>query len=165
MDDLDKKILQLLTVGISSYEDLARSCNVTRNTVYRRIAALEKKGIIKNIIRCNVDFGQLEITPVCVSIKLAQADIDKACCLLSAHKNVRLLLRSFGDHNLNLLAFCPKGKEGEIIQSITSILENFSTTCIDISVGFVWEKTDLTSIEDQFTFEEKISGVIEKNIR
>lgn len=164
MDELDKRILQFLTVGISSYEDLARSCNVTRNTVYRRVAALEKKGIIKNIVRCNLDFGQLEITPVCIAIKIAQADLDKACCLLSAHKNVRLLLRSFGDHNLNLIAFCPKGKEGEIIQSITSVLESFSTSDVDVSVGFVWEKTDLTSIEDQIEVERKISRVIEKSI-
>jgi DNA-binding Lrp family transcriptional regulator len=164
LDDLDKRILQFLTVGISSYEDLARNCNVTRNTVYRRVAALEKRGIIKNIVRCNLDFGQLEITPICIAIKIAQTDIDKACCLLSAHTNVRLLLRSFGDHNLNLIAFCPKGEEGKVIQSITSVLENFSATDVDVSVGFVWEKSDLTSIEDHVEVERKISRVIEKSI-
>jgi hypothetical protein len=128
------------------------------------VAALEKKGIIKNIVRCNLDFSQLEITPVCIAIKIAQADIDKACCLLSAHKNVRLLLRTFGDHNLNLIAFCSKGKEGEVIQSITSVLEGFSIISVDVSVGFVWEKSDLTSIEDaQPDLQIKVSNMIEKS--
>jgi len=69
--------------------------------------------------------------------------------VLSAHKNVRLLLRTYGVYNLNLIAFCQKGKEGEIIQSISNLLEDLAADSIDISVGFVWEKSDLTTLDDQ----------------
>ncbi len=164
LDKLDKRILQDLSSGISSYEELARTCKVTRNTVYRRIAALERRGIIKNTIRCNVNFDQLGITPICVAIKIAQMDLDKACKLLSAHKNVRLLLRTFGSHNLNFIAFCQKGQEGEVIESINVALENLSVSDIDISVGFVWEKTDLSTIEDQPRPEQELSVIIENNL-
>jgi DNA-binding Lrp family transcriptional regulator len=61
VDDLDKRLLQHLSSGISSYEELARNCNVTRNTVYRRIAVLERKGIIKKTVRSIIDYNQLEI--------------------------------------------------------------------------------------------------------
>ena len=40
---LDRKIIQYLSTGINSYQELARICGVTRNTVYRRIAPLKIK--------------------------------------------------------------------------------------------------------------------------
>lgn len=46
IDDLDKKILQNLSVGVESYQQLAKTCNITRNKLYRRIASLENRGII-----------------------------------------------------------------------------------------------------------------------
>jgi DNA-binding Lrp family transcriptional regulator len=164
LDDLDRKILQYLTSGISSYEELARTCDVTRNTVYRRIATLERNGIIKNTIKCNVNLELLDITPIFIGIKVTQTELNKACQALSSHRNVRLLLRSYGNHNLNLIAFCLKGKEGRVIQSITAILETCNATDIDISVGFIWEKSDLTTIEDQFDVDGQFNHIIKEQI-
>jgi DNA-binding Lrp family transcriptional regulator len=165
IDHLDRKLLQYLTSGISSYEELARTCNVTRNTVYRRIATLERKGIIKNTIKCNVNLDVLGITPIFIGIKVTQTELNKACQSLSSHKNVRLLLRSYGNHNLNLIAFCLKGMEGRVIQSITTILEACNATDVEISVGFIWEKSDLNTIEDQFEIDEQFSHIIKEQIK
>jgi len=138
-------------------------CRVTRNTVYRRIASLENRGIIKNTIRCIINLDQIEITPICIGVTIAQNDQDKAFNLLAAHKNVKLLWRTFGDHNIALLALCPKGKEGEAINSIKAILEELNVSQMCVSVGFMWEKTDFTPFEDQEGIEEKITQIIESS--
>ena len=97
LDDLDKKILQNLSVGTSSYEELAKTCNVSRNTVYRRIASLENKGIIKSVLQCSINLEELDITPITIGAKILQSEQEKAVRLLSANSHVRLLLRTYGD--------------------------------------------------------------------
>ena len=140
LDELDKKILQNLSAGTSSYEELARTCNVTRNTVYRRIASLENKGIIKNTLNCIVNMEQMDITPVTIGIKIPQISIDKAIIMLAANQSVRFLWRTYGDYNLALVAFCEKGQEGEVIQDIRGVLEELNAEQVCVSVGFVWKK-------------------------
>jgi len=161
LDDLDKKILQYLSAGTSSYEELARTCNVTRNTVYRRIAALENRGIIKNTLHCIVNLERMEITPVTIGVTIPQTELDKAINILATNKNVKFLWRTYGDHNLSLVAFCSKGKEGEIIQDIRAVLEELNAQLIHVSVGFVWEKMNYSPFDDQSEIEEKITQIIE----
>lgn len=49
IDKKDKKILvELLRNGRESFADLARSCKMTRQSVFSRMKALKRKGIIKN---------------------------------------------------------------------------------------------------------------------
>jgi DNA-binding Lrp family transcriptional regulator len=160
LNDLDRKLIKYLSGGINSYEDLAHQCEVTRNTVYRHIAALERQGIIRNTTRCILNFEQLDISAICIAAKISPNNLNTACQELSAHKSVRLLLRSFGNHNVNLVAFCKKGKEGEFIQSITKVFESFNVTDLDISVGFTWVKSDLEFIEDQMNEEQESDQLI-----
>lgn len=147
-DNLDKKIIQCLSAGTCSYEELARQCNVTRNTVYRRIALLEEKGIIKNTLRCIINLEQMDITVVNLGVKIPLISQDRAVALLSINKHVRFLWRSYGDHNLTLIAFCSKGKEGEVINELRSVLENFGGEDFTISVGYVWEKMNIAPFEE-----------------
>lgn len=161
IDDLDKRILQYLSIGTSSYEELARMCNVTRNTVYRRIASLENRGIIKNTIKCSINLDQLDITPICVGATVALADQDKAFNLLASNSSVRLLWRTYGDHNITFVVFCPKGSEGEIIHGIRALLEDLNASDICVSVGFVWEKMDMTPFGDQPEVEMLANPVLE----
>jgi DNA-binding Lrp family transcriptional regulator len=161
LDELDTKLLQFLSVGTNSYAELARLCNVTRNTVYRRIAALENRGIIKNTIRCIINLDQIDITPVCFGVTIAQADQDEAFNLLAAHRNVKLLWRTYGEHNMTLVALCPKGREGKVISSVKAILEEFDVSHLCVSVGFMWEKTDFTPFDGPAGIEEKITQIIE----
>ena len=155
------RLLQQLSAGASSYAELARLCHVTRNTVYRRIASLETRGIIKNTISCIINLDQIDITPVCIGVTIAQADQDKAFNLLAAHKNVKLLWRTYGEHNMMLVALCPKGKEGEVINSVKAILEEFEVSNICVSVGFMWEKTDFTPFDGQNGIEEQMTQILE----
>ncbi len=145
-----------LSGGISSYEDLARKCDVTRNTVYRRIASLENRGVIRNTLRCNVNMDQLDIIPICISIQVHEKEVNRALKLLGANKSVRLLWRTYGGHNIILVAFAAKGEEGDIIQKIRSTLEDFDEAEADVSVGFVWEKTDFSPFTDPLQTEEKV---------
>ena len=162
LDDLDMKILQYLSVGTSSYEELARTCNVTRNTVYRRIATLENKGIIKNTLNCIVNLEQMDITPLTVGAKIPQISQDKAINLLVANHAVRFLWRTYGDHNLTLVAFSSKGKEGKVIQEIRGVLEELNAEHICISVGFTWEKMSYSAFEEQTEIEQKIAQIIDE---
>ena len=161
LDDLDKKMLQYLSVGTCSYEELARLCNVTRNTVYRRISALENKGIIKNVLNCIVNLEQLDISPVCIGARIAQSEQDKALNLLAAHSSVRLLWRTYGDYDFHLIAFCAKGKEGHTIQGLRTLLEKLNATNISVSIGFVWEKMDLTPFGEHTQIIDNSSLIVE----
>jgi DNA-binding Lrp family transcriptional regulator len=161
LDGLDKKILQLLSEGVSSYQDLARTCNVARTTVYRRIAFLQSSGIIQNTVSCTINLNQLDITPVIFCAKISQNYQDKAVALLSTFSNVRLLWRAYGDHNIVLVVFCSKGNEGITIQNITNILEDFKGTSICVSVGFVWEKTDLTPMYNEEPLNQEMTQILE----
>jgi DNA-binding Lrp family transcriptional regulator len=161
LDDLDKKILQYLSVGTSSYEELANACNVTRNTVYRRIAALENRGIIKNTLNCIINLEKMDITPIMIGVTIPQIDLDKAINVLATNKSIKFLWRTYGDHNLSLVAFCAKGAEGEIIQDIRGVLEELNVQLIHVCVGFVWEKMNYSPFNEQSEIEEKITQIIE----
>lgn len=147
-DELDRKIIQHLSAGTSSYEELAHQCNVTRNTVYRRISLLEEKGVIKNTLRCVVNLDHMDITTINIGAKILQQNQDKAVSLLSRNKNVKLLWRTFGDHNLILVAFCSKGCEGQTIQELKTVLEDLGAEHLCVSVGYCWEKADFSPFEN-----------------
>jgi DNA-binding Lrp family transcriptional regulator len=164
LDALDKKILQNLSTGTNSYEQLARTCNVTRNTIYRRITTLEKKGIIKNTIRCNINFDQLDITPIIIGAKVPVVDLDRTLNLLAAHKNVRFLWRTYGGFNVSLVAFCPKGQEGESIQSIKAIFESVNVMAVNVSTGFVWEKMEFAPFDEEPVFAAAMVDIVEKRV-
>jgi len=97
---------------------------------------------IKNTIRCIINLEQMDITPLTIGIRISQTNQDKAIHQLKINGNVRFLWRTYGEHNLTLVAFCPKGREGEIIHEIKTILEELNVEHVCVSVGFVWEKMD-----------------------
>ncbi len=148
-DNLDKKILQHLSNGTSSYEELAHQCNVTRNTVYRRISLLEEKGVIKNTLHCIINMEQMDITTVNIGAKILQINQDKAIMLLSKHKNVKFLWRTYGDYDVIILAFCSKGQEGQVIHELRDILEDLGAEYLSVSVGYAWEKANFSPFEEK----------------
>lgn len=59
IDKKDKKILvELLKNGRKSFADLARSCRMTRQSIFSRIKSLKRKGIIKKF---TVDLNQQKL--------------------------------------------------------------------------------------------------------
>ncbi|MCW3999233.1 MAG: AsnC family transcriptional regulator [Candidatus Bathyarchaeota archaeon] len=160
LDDLDKQIIQHLSIGTSSYEELARQCNVTRNTIYRRIAALEKNGIIKNILRCTVDLSKINLTAIMIGITIPQFNLEQAKNRLAANRNVKWLWKTYGTHNLTLVAFCDKGNEGETIQNIKGTLEELNAEQVCISVGFAWEKMSYSPFPEQMEMETGLAQML-----
>jgi DNA-binding Lrp family transcriptional regulator len=149
IDDLDKRILQQMSKGISSYEELAKDCNVTRSTVYRRVTELEKEGYIRRITRTVVDYEKLDVRTICFACKVSEANQKRTFAALKTHKRVKLLWRTFGDHNVIFMVFCNRGEEGQAIGELRATLEKCGANEINVSVGFVWEKMDFTPFIDE----------------
>jgi hypothetical protein len=79
----------------------------------------------------------MNITPVTIGVRIQQTNIDKAINVLRINSNIRFLWRTYGEHNLTLVAFCPKSKEGNTIQDIRAVLEELNAKHICVSVGYV----------------------------
>jgi DNA-binding Lrp family transcriptional regulator len=150
IDKLDEKILHYLSIGANSYDELAKLCNVTRSTVYRRIRKLEKEKIIVHKMKFAVDITKLDITPLAVGINIANRDEEQAIQVLKDLPEISYLWRTYGAHNIALLAMCKKGEEGQLIHDIRKSLQKLDVTAIDTCVGFIWEKADMTLTGSNF---------------
>jgi len=144
IDELDKKIIQEMGRGINSYEALAQKCNVTRSTIYRRVTKLEETKVITRQTRVVPDFEKLNRIALAVGISVAQKDEQKIIDALKKSDDIKMMWRTYGAHNLILITFCNKGDEGNKIDKLRAILEEYPVKSIDICVGFGWEKMDLT---------------------
>ena len=144
IDELDKKIIQEMGKGINSYEALAQKCNVTRSTIYRRINRLEEMQVITRQTRVVLDFEKLDRIAVAVGINVAQKDEQNVIDALKACAEVKMMWRTYGAHNLILVIICSKGDEGNKINKMRALLEEFTVKSVDMCVGFDWEKMDMT---------------------
>ena len=142
LDELDMKILRCMCEGLYSYEDLAKRCGVGRNTVYRRIAKLEEKGIIKRRIMAIPDFSKIGFSAVVVGMNLNPKDIDKAISFLKVQHQVKFLWRTYGHHDIVVTILCDKDDVGTCIYNLRKALEELNITVnrFDISVSVFWEK-------------------------
>jgi len=133
-----------MSQGINSYEELARKCNATRSTIYRRLASLEKNKIITRKIRVGVDFEKLNLIAVQIGINVPHAHEEKTIETLKKYSETKIIWRTYGACNLVVVLFCNKGEEGKTIFKIREILENLNILSFQMCVGFSWEKLDLT---------------------
>ena len=77
MSELDANILRnLLKDGRISYVELAEKCNVTKNKVWKRFRAMEKKGIITGeTTQMNFeDFGYAALATLLISVEAQQIE-------------------------------------------------------------------------------------------
>lgn len=144
LDELDKKILHEICSGIVSYDDLAKTLNVTRGTIYRRIDRLEKNGAIEKKIMAIPNFKILNPSAVCIGMEAAYEDTEKVIEALKQQAHVKILWKCYGAHNIIAVLICEKGNEGETITSLRQLLSNLSTSDYHISVGFEWDKVDIS---------------------
>jgi len=142
IDDLDKKILHEICGGIYSYDDLAKTLNVTRSTIYRRIEKMEKGNVITKKIMAVPNFQNLGLFAILVAITAAYDDVSLCIEHLKALPNTKLLYRCYGAHQAYANLVCEKGDEGRIIESIQMALKDQKTISYNISVGFRLEKID-----------------------
>ena len=133
-----------MSQGINSYEELARKCNVTRSTIYRRLANLEKTRIVTRRLHVGLDFQKLNLIAVQIGINVAHAQEDKTIEALKKYSEIKIIWRTYGTCNLVAVLFCSKGDEGKTIFKMREILENLNIVSFQMCVGFSWEKLDLT---------------------
>ena len=144
LDELDKKILHEICGGIHSYDDLAKTLNVTRGTVYRRIEKLEKNNIIEKKIMAIPNFKVLNLSAICIGMQVAYEDTEKVTEALKQLPHIKLLWKCYGAHNIVAILACEKGCEGITITDLRELLSQFRTGGYHISIGFEWEKTDIS---------------------
>jgi DNA-binding Lrp family transcriptional regulator len=144
LDELDKCIMHHICGGIYSYADLAKMCNVTRGTVYRRVNRLENMHLISRKIAAIPNFEMLNLSSLSIGVNIAQEDEGKAIDLLKNQSQVKFLWKTYGTHNLVIIAICNKGEEGELIYKLRELLGKVKVHQFDVSIGFGWQKVDLT---------------------
>lgn len=146
LDELDKKIVHYLCSGVHSYTELGRLCGVGRNTVYRRVDRLEKRGVIKKVVSAVPDFDKLNFSAVHIGLNIRQIETDKAVDILKRIPRVKLLWKTYGTHTVTMVVLCDKGKVGECVFNLRMSLEREGIDAheIDVSTSFSWEKVDLS---------------------
>jgi DNA-binding Lrp family transcriptional regulator len=151
LDSVDKNILQEMSKGVSSYDEMAQKLNINRSTVYRRIRALERSNLIKFQTRASVNFAKLDLIAVLVGMNISNLNAERVVNFLSVYPCVKMIWQSFGSYNLFAILFCDKGEEGSKILEIRKMIEEFEVASFDIAVGFKWEKMDLTPFDNKIT--------------
>jgi len=144
LNELDRKIIQEMSKGVSSYKELAERCGVTRSTVYRRVVNLEKAKVIVSQLRVGLNFEKLNLVAVIIEINILPADEDGMIELLKKREDIKMIWRTYGAHNLVVIAGCGKGEEGKTIDRMRELFEKLNVKSYEISVGFSWEKIDMT---------------------
>jgi DNA-binding Lrp family transcriptional regulator len=144
LDELDKRILRELCTGIYSYDQLAQTCSVTRNTIYRRVDKLEKLHFISKKIMAIPDFAKLGLSAIIIGMDVAYRDIDKVIDTIKLHPDAKFLWRTYGEHQVMLVMVCAKGCEGGAIERLRQVLAKFDLAEMHISIGFAWEKIEFS---------------------
>lgn len=146
LDELDKKIVHYLCSGVHSYTELGGLCGVGRNTVYRRIERLEKRGVIKKLLSAIPDFDKLNLSAIHVGLNIKQIETDKAIEILKKIPNIKLMWKTYGTHNITMVLLCNKDEIGECVFNLRVSLEKEGIDAhhIDVSTSFSWEKVDFS---------------------
>ena len=144
LDELDKRIIQSMSRGVYSYDELAEKLQVTRSTIYRRISRLEEMHIISRQIMGVPDYTRLGLSAIVVGLNIAHEDAAAAADLLVRQDNIKLVWTTYGKHDLIVILVCEKGCEGQAIFDFREKLAKLRVTGFDISIGFSWGKVDLS---------------------
>jgi len=146
VDELDRKIVRYVCNGIYSYDELAKLCNASRNTVYRRIDKLEKMGIITRRIMAFPNFEKLDFSAVIFGMNVSPKDLDRTVDFLKRQHQVKFLWKTYGTHDLVFAIICDKGDVGTCIYNLRKALEKLEIAAIrlDSSTSISWEKIDLS---------------------
>jgi DNA-binding Lrp family transcriptional regulator len=144
LDELDKRILHELCTGIYSYDQLAHACNVTRNTIYRRVGRLEKAHAISKRVMAIPDFQKLGLSAICIGINVAYEHLEDVISIIKQQVDTKFLWRTYGIHQCVFVMACEKGCEGAAIAKLRQALVKFQIAEMHVSIGFIWEKMDFT---------------------
>jgi len=148
LDEFDRKILQYICSGVYSYGQLEKLCNAGRNTVYRRIDRLEKKGIILRKISAFPDYTKLNLSAVVIGLNVKNEDLDKTSEFLKDLNHVKFLWKTYGTHDILSVLVCDRGGVGNTIYDLKQALTKIGIQPLkfDASTSITWEKIDLSPL-------------------
>jgi DNA-binding Lrp family transcriptional regulator len=148
LDELDRKILKHICSGVYSYSQLEKLCDAGRNTVYRRIDRLEKKGIISRKILAFPDYTKLNLSAVVIGLNVKNEDLDKTSEFLKDLNHVKFLWKTYGTHDILLILVCDRGEVGDTIYELKQALVKIGIQPLrfDASTSITWEKIDLSPL-------------------
>lgn len=148
LDELDRKILKHICSGVYSYSQLEKLCDAGRNTIYRRIDRLEKKGIISRKILAFPDYAKLNLSAVVIGLNVKNEDLDKTSEFLRDLNHVKFLWKTYGTHDILLILVCDRGEVGDIIYELKQALVKIGIQPLkfDASTSITWEKIDLSPL-------------------
>jgi DNA-binding Lrp family transcriptional regulator len=144
LDELGKGIIQNMSRGVYSYDQLAEKLHVTRSTIFRRVSRLEKACLITKRIMGFPDYTKLGLSAILIGIDIAHEDIAAALDLLLKENDVKLVWKTYGRHDMVVTMICEKGCEGQAIFDFREKLSKLKITGFDYSIGFSWEKIDFS---------------------
>ncbi len=129
LDETDKEIISVISKNSEiSYSNLAEKVGVSRNTIYRRVKDLKKKGIIekdyiKNTKINVLEFENIGISTLVLALKFDIDDLQKAEEFLSDRDEVKLLMKTHGEYDYFVLFFSEEGKDREVISDLRKDLK------------------------------------------
>ena len=139
VDELDKRILHELCSGIHSYDELARTCSVTRNTVYRRISRLERIQVISRRIMAIPNFSKLGLSAILIGLDVSSGDVDMVMKAIE-QRPVLFLWKTYGDHQIVVVMTCERGFEGQAISEFRRSVAKLGVNDMHVSIGYEWGK-------------------------
>lgn len=149
LDDIDFKILHHIPKGANSYSDISDKMEVSRSTVYRRIRQLEEKDILKNTLVAIPNFQKLGFSAMAIGVTVDIEDIEKAIKYLKNDSRFKVVLRTYGEHDIFAFFLTPDPKDKTTpikIQKIQKKMKNknIRIESMDTLEVIEWEKIDLT---------------------
>ncbi len=117
MDDLDKKILELLAQDARmTVKDIAQKISLTSPAVSQRIKRMEDTGIINGYTVVLGDNKAKQTISAVISISLQQNDKDKFFDMIEKNKHVRRCFHVTGNYSYIFFVKC--ANMGQIEQTI-----------------------------------------------
>lgn len=130
LDETSKEILSVISKNSEiSYSKLAEELDVSRNTVYRRVKDLKKRGIIEKDYLKNtkvnvLEFENIGISTLVLALKFDVDDLQKAEDFLSDRDEVKMVLRTYGEYDYFILLFSEMGRNREVISDFRQDLKD-----------------------------------------
>ncbi len=90
------------------------------------------------------NYKALELSAICIGMAVAYDDTEKVIEALCQLPHIKLLWKSYGVHNIVAVMVCDKGNEGDAITILRQLLSKFRTSEYHISIGFEWDKVDIS---------------------
>jgi Lrp/AsnC family transcriptional regulator for asnA, asnC and gidA len=112
LDETDKRILEMLQENARiSYTEVARKLNVSESAIRKRVAALQREGVITKFT-IKVDHGKLGLNTIAiVGLDVEPSKMLEIAQELCTLKELKCVATASGDHMIMLEVWSRNGKE------------------------------------------------------